>query len=187
MVSDEARFEAIFRANYGAIVEYAARRVSDKTLAADIAAETFAVAWRRLEDVPEHPLPWLYGVARLTLANHRRTTRRQANVAEALVSSDRHFTASGERPIADQIAARDAVLEALTGLTDDDREIIRLAAWEELPAEDIAQAIGCARATVAVRLHRARRRLAKAMAHAGHVPTDEPAPLLAEETPRENR
>jgi RNA polymerase sigma-70 factor (ECF subfamily) len=36
-------------------------------------AETFLVAWRRLDDVPDDPLPWLYRVARRVLANQRRS------------------------------------------------------------------------------------------------------------------
>jgi RNA polymerase sigma-70 factor (ECF subfamily) len=37
-------------------------------MAPDVVAETFLVAWRRLDDVPADPLPWLYGVARRVLA-----------------------------------------------------------------------------------------------------------------------
>jgi RNA polymerase sigma-70 factor (ECF subfamily) len=46
------------------------------------------------------------------------------------------------------------------------REILLLVAWEDLDPSSAAAALGCSRATFAVRLHRARRRLASAMAQA---------------------
>jgi DNA-directed RNA polymerase specialized sigma24 family protein len=68
----EERFEGLFRQNYAAVRAYALRR-APHDVAQDVAAETFLVAWRRLDDVPDDALPWLYGVARRVLANQRRS------------------------------------------------------------------------------------------------------------------
>ena len=57
------RFSLLYVRCYGAVYAYAARRVGGG-VASEIAAETFLIAWRRLDVVPEEPLPWLYGVAR---------------------------------------------------------------------------------------------------------------------------
>ncbi|GAA1687711.1 hypothetical protein GCM10009733_100470 [Nonomuraea maheshkhaliensis] len=79
MGSEPARFEAVYRATYGLIMAYAARRCHSPQDAADVVAETFAIAWRRLGEVPEgeRAILWLYGVARKVLANHYRVEVRR--------------------------------------------------------------------------------------------------------------
>ena len=67
--ADTERFEILFRTHYGAIHAYARRRLPER--ADDIVADTFFVAWRRLDDVPRDALPWLYGVARRVAAEAR--------------------------------------------------------------------------------------------------------------------
>ena len=52
-------------------------------------AETFLVAWRRLDDVPADALPWLYGVARRVLANQRRSADRGAALERRLAGAER--------------------------------------------------------------------------------------------------
>jgi DNA-directed RNA polymerase specialized sigma24 family protein len=65
-----------FEATHRQVLAYAMRRTRIEADAEDIAAETFAIAWRRMTEVPPIPLPWLYGVARRLLANQRRGTGR---------------------------------------------------------------------------------------------------------------
>lgn len=153
-VSAEARFNALFTRHYPAVYGYAARRVG-REAAADAAADVFTVAWRRLSRVPAEPetLPWLYAVARRVVANHERSaTRRRRLAAKAATHS---------LPTAP--AATPEVEAALDRLSPLDREILRLAAWEELTPAEIAGAVGCSPNAAAVRLHRARRRLAAIM------------------------
>ncbi|MEV7908225.1 RNA polymerase sigma factor, partial [Streptomyces anulatus] len=79
------RFETVYRETYGQITAYAARRCDSPQDAADVVAETFTVAWRRMDELPsgEEATLWLYGVARRVLANHRRgEVRRQARSVE---------------------------------------------------------------------------------------------------------
>ena len=47
-VSPDERFDALYRAHYAAVLRFARRR-TDPASAEDVAAETFAIAWRRLE------------------------------------------------------------------------------------------------------------------------------------------
>ena len=70
------RFEALFERYHGYVVAYAVRRAPGE-LVDDVVGETFLVAWRSLDRVPDDPLPWLYGVARRVLANDRRGRRRR--------------------------------------------------------------------------------------------------------------
>ena len=76
------RFTELYDRYSGHILAYAARRTAGNADAADVLAETFLVAWRRLDDVPtdEAARPWLYGVARRVLANHHRGVTRRSRL-----------------------------------------------------------------------------------------------------------
>lgn len=163
MSSPEERFSALFERTHPALLGYAVRRVADPADAADVVAETYLVAWRRLDDVPggDEARPWLFGVARRVLANHYRGERRRLALADRLRDALHESV-----PVAAPDAHEPSLVErAVERLGDDDRELLRLVAWEELAREEIAVAMGLSRATVRVRLHRARARLRDAMAH----------------------
>ena len=153
------RFEALFREHYPAVRAYALRR-SDADAAQDAVSETFLVAWRRLESVPEDPLPWLYGVARRVLANQRRSANRRRALEERLAAAE---PARGGTDPAERVGEVEAVAQALAQLRPDDREALMLSAWEGLDNTRAARASGCSRPAFGVRLHRARRRLAQAL------------------------
>ncbi|MBT2234653.1 RNA polymerase sigma factor [Nonomuraea sp. NEAU-A123] len=141
------------------VVSRAGRQVAD-----EVVSETFAIAWRRLDDVPEPALPWLLGVARNVLRdNIRAETRREALNAE--------LRAWTEGDVADQVTERLGVLRALAELPEDDREVLLLIAWQGLSPKDAARVVGCSSAAFRVRLHRARKRLKQAMEPAGQSRT----------------
>ena len=151
----EERFEGLFRENHAAVRGYALRR-APADLAQDAVAETFLVAWRRLDDVPGDPLPWLLGVARRVLANQRRTAERGAALERRLAGA----TAAPSPDPGEAAGEAEAVRAALDRLSERDREALMLVAWHGLSGERAARAAGCTRAAFAVRLHRARARLA---------------------------
>jgi RNA polymerase sigma-70 factor (ECF subfamily) len=154
-----ARFEAVFDAHYRDVHRYALRR-TDPALAEEVANEAFLVAWRRFDSLPrENPLPWLYATAGNILANQRRAEARHARRNEAAAKEP---SAPGRDP-ADRLAERDAVLQAFAALSERDREALRLTAWERLSLADGARAAGITRTAFAVRVSRARRRLAAAL------------------------
>src|SRR4051812_10395497 len=131
--TEAARFEAIFRAHHRAVLGYALRR-ADPARAQDVVADAFLVCWRRLDDVPADPLPWLYGVARRCLANRRRgAARRRAlevRVAEPAYAGD-------------GFAERLDIHAAFRRLSERDREALALVAWEGLDHAAAARALGC--------------------------------------------
>jgi RNA polymerase sigma factor (sigma-70 family) len=155
-----ARFDALFTEHQRAVLAYAIRRTSTLHDAEDAAAETFAIAWRRLDQIPaEATLPWLYGVARRVLANQRRSTSRRDRLATAL--------GRGEDDVATPIRVGDDLdapaFRALATLSPADQEVLRLVAWEELGNQQIAEVLGITSNAVAIRLHRARQRLSAAL------------------------
>jgi RNA polymerase sigma factor (sigma-70 family) len=133
------------------------RRTGSPDDAADVIAETFLTAWRRLEDVPagEAARPWLFGVAWRVLANHGRAERRKIALGERL-RSELAAAPYGREP---SPALRDAAA-AFRGLPAADREILALVGWEGLDPGQIAVVLGCSRNAARIRLHRARRRFA---------------------------
>lgn len=151
------RFEQVYNANHGPVLGYVVRRTGSPDDAADVIAETFLTAWRRLDDVPagEEARPWLFGVARRVLANQGRAERRRIALGERL-RSELAVARYGREPSAD---LRD-VAAAFRNLPDADREILALAGWEGLDPGQIAVVLGCSRNAARIRLHRARRRFA---------------------------
>jgi RNA polymerase sigma-70 factor (ECF subfamily) len=154
-VPDAARFRSLFEAHYHLILGYAVRRVGAAE-APDVAAETFAIAWRRLDSIPEGDGTrlWLYGAARKVIANHRRGERRRLHLVGRLRDEP-------QPTVEDEAGGH--IARAFASLRPADRDLLGLVAWEELDTAELAAVLGCSRAAVRVRLHRARRRLADAL------------------------
>lgn len=170
------RFERMYAANCGSLLGYALRRTPNTDDAADVVAETFLTAWRRLDDVPpgNQARLWLYGVARNVLANHRRGERRRFELSDRL----RLDLASGYREEPGYTGDLAALRSAFAGLAGTDRELLSLVAWEGLDHGELAAVLGCSRNAVRIRLHRARARLAAALAAQEHT-TSAPLAHLA--------
>jgi RNA polymerase sigma factor (sigma-70 family) len=156
MPTREDRFKLLHEEHFESIRRYAWRR--DPTYADDIVSETFLVAWRRIDEVPGDAGPWLFGVARHVRLNLQRGARRQQAVAGRLQSVDLGLTLPEPTDEAAELR------RALGSLPERDREVLFLHAWEGLDRRQIGSVLGCSVANVSVRLHRARRRLADALA-----------------------
>jgi RNA polymerase sigma factor (sigma-70 family) len=149
------RFEALFAAHHAAVRSYVVRRAGGGIGVDDAVADTFLVAWRRLDEVPEPARPWLLGVARRVLADQRRGLRRRRSLA------DRLALASSARIAWEPPAGVSAELVgALRELSGHEREALMLVAWDGLTPAEAAVAAGCSATAFRVRLHRARRRVA---------------------------
>jgi RNA polymerase sigma-70 factor, ECF subfamily len=163
-VRRRAQMDALFTSYAADVYAFALRRTS-RSAAQDAVSETFLVAWRRFDSMPETPKPWLLGVARRVLANQRRSDGRQIALRARLGSPQSNRTEQDRAQLADPATQGDGtVLAALAGLTRAERDAITLIAWDGLSAEEAATVLGCSRAAFYVRLHRARRRLAAALA-----------------------
>jgi RNA polymerase sigma-70 factor (ECF subfamily) len=148
------QFDALFAAHFAAVRAYVVRR-SGAAPVEDALSETFLVAWRRLDAVPEDALPWLLGVARRVLANQRRGEARRGALIDrlsSLVSRSR-----GAEPGGDVYGS---LGDAIAILSAPEREALLLVAWEGLEPQRAARVVGCTPAAFRARLYRARRRLA---------------------------
>jgi RNA polymerase sigma-70 factor (ECF subfamily) len=155
--ADEERFSSLYETTRSRIAAYALRRAASREEAADIVAETFEIAWRRLPDVPPSPddLLWLYVTARHVLANSGRRIHRRdeltARLAEGLRAVD-----VVEEPV-DEFGL--LALSCLRSLPPEDRELLMLTAWEGLSSAEVGRLLGCSATAARIRLHRARTRL----------------------------
>lgn len=154
-MDDDVWFTDLVTEHAQAVVRYFARRAPRQD-AEDLASDVFLIAWRRREDVPrEAELPWLYATAGNVLSNYRR--KHQAIPVENLpetppaprVGSDPEISALFD----------DELRHALSLVTDRDRQILLLHAWEGLDGEELAAVLGISRSGAQAALSRARARL----------------------------
>lgn len=161
----EQRYQELFNTCYQPLHAFARRRLPQAE-AEDLVAEVLTTAWRRLDDVPvDATLPWLYGVAHHTLANQRRSSGRRRRLLQRIVLNQPAPSTTADSP---------TILDALERLDGKDQEILRLAAWEDLGAREIALILDCTPNAAAIRLSRARQRLRAELApvesaHARHL------------------
>ncbi|GAA1948710.1 RNA polymerase sigma factor [Nocardioides panacihumi] len=153
----EETFRGVYADHFDAVLGYALRRTDRPEDAADVTAETFLVVWRRLAHMPggDETRPWLYGVARRVLANHRRGNLRRTNLAQRL----RQELATVVPDTSDDLVQRADVTAAMQRLSGRDQEVLELHLWEGLEPREIAEVLGLTTLVVRPRLSRARARL----------------------------
>lgn len=158
--SDAAHFRSIYDLHAGGVTAYALRRCGAND-AADVVAETFLVAWRRLDDVPPEPetRPWLLGVTRRVAANQLRGDRRRSELGRKL--SSRLVDRFSEQPPIERLDERSVLGAALARLSADDRELLMLVAWDGMTPTEVGVVMDLSSGVVRKRLFRARKRLAR--------------------------
>jgi RNA polymerase sigma-70 factor, ECF subfamily len=173
-----ARFDLLYRSTRDDVLAYLLRRAPQPADAADLLAEVYLVAWRRLDAIPadRQARLWLYGVARRVLAN----SRRQEQTARATTHRLRDELRASVTGLAHPVAMM-AVHDALDALDPDQRELLTLTAWEGLTPTEIASMTDQTAGAIRVRLHRARGQLRMRLTRLGIEPDDEPARLLTAE------
>ena len=191
---DENEFEQLYAEHWREVLGYALRRTGSPSDAADVASEVFLVVWRRRDEVPGRNdfRPWLFGVARNVLLNHRRGERRRERLGALLLSA-----VDEQHPdTADVVVDRDqhqVLIAAVRGLPEPDRELVTLVSWDGLSPTEAAVALQMNPVTARVRLHRARKRLRASLEdqkrveeqkreqRPGHVRLDGRVPVPAKE------
>ena len=158
MSDSERDFEEVFNACYEPVYRYAARRVAPEAVQ-DVVSDTFLIGWRRRGELKGEPLPWLLGIARRVASTQRRGSARRDALHERLRAEPARVQTGGERGGWDPQLAL-----ALASLRERDREALMLVAWDGLDHRTAATVMGCSTGSLTVRLHRARRRLARALA-----------------------
>jgi len=153
-MSDEERFTRLYQAHLPDLRAFVHRR-TPPAHADDVVAEALLVAWRRIDEAPDDPRPWLFGIARNVILTTTRTHGRWRALHVRL--STQPPAAMGE--LAGDVASRVDLVRAWGKLTADEREVLALIAWDGLTVRDAASVLGCQPGTFRMRLMRARRHL----------------------------
>jgi RNA polymerase sigma factor (sigma-70 family) len=164
--TDVDLFEAFYREHVEDLQRFVARRVGDRERAADLTAEIFLAAIdsaHRYRPRRGTPKAWLYGIARVLVANDRRRLGRQRAGEERLRGStllEEEDTARMDARL-DAAAQSRRLYEAMDRLPEGERAVLELVALDELTVAEAAAAAGVRPVTARVRLHRARRKLSE--------------------------
>lgn len=145
------------------MASYALRRLPAED-AADVVAETFVVVWRRIDEMPDEPATraWLLGVTRRVAAAQAQGQQREERLAKRL--AEQFQDRFGDLPPIERLEQLSLVGTAIKRLSDDDRELLLLVAWDELQPAEIGTLLGLPGPVVRKRLHRARTRLRRHLA-----------------------
>ncbi|WP_160317588.1 RNA polymerase sigma factor [Arthrobacter sp. RIT-PI-e] len=152
--SEEQIFSRIAHEVVEPVRQYLVRR-TDPGMIDDLLSETLVVLWRRRGEIPPTPVPWAIGIARLQLSNAQRSTRRQSQLIQKIITLD-------PPPIIDTTDAvddDDVLHAAMEELKPEEAEILRLWAWDELNITEISQVLTTSKNAASIRLHRAKRKL----------------------------
>jgi RNA polymerase sigma-70 factor, ECF subfamily len=180
----ERRFRLLYEEHYRSIQAYAVRRIGPGDDVADVAAEVFTIAWRKLARIPDPPADrlWLYGVARRVVAGKIRSARRFRQLTARLQACHLADRNPGAHDLEsahglDQVLVHGAVADgtvrdgtlrdrlavAIARLGPAEREALTLVLWDELSHAEAAEVLGCSVNAVAIRVHRAKARLRDAL------------------------
>ncbi len=165
-MDDDSQLQRLHLEHAGAVRAYVRRRIGPDE-ADEVVADVFVIAWRRLRELPPQPRTWLLGTARRVLANRRRSAKRQRALYERLANEAEAGAAAAQEP------GDGSVLRALASLSANDREVLLLVSWDGLSHQEAGEVLGVRDTTVAMRVHRARRRLECALER-----TSVPAPHI---------
>lgn len=161
MTESDARFVDLYDRFHRPVYAYCRRRTTADQVD-DVVADTFLVAWRKIDQVPRgsEVLPWLYGVAYRVLGHQWRGSGRRSRLERKLGVVGHEAPSTPDEVILVRSESRQ-VLQALSRLNPTDKEILLLSAWEELPQNDIAVVLNINIGAVRQRLYEAKKNLAR--------------------------
>jgi RNA polymerase sigma factor (sigma-70 family) len=160
-LGDPAAFGLVFERHFALLYRFISLRVGEE-LAADLASETFAIAFRRRVDYDRtrpDARPWLVGIA-INLT--RQQWRRERRLKRALVRFPRERCEQPHEAAADKLdalASAPVLRNVLRELPRKDRDLLLLFACMEFSYGEIAEALSLPIGTVRSRIHRLRRKL----------------------------
>ncbi len=140
-------FDAFYRANYEPVLRYVSRRIGDPETAKEVTAECFVTAWRKFDAADPFPLAWLYRTARNHLGNAYQKRDRERLLLET-IRNEASIRADADEQL--------LVAEALSALTEVEREALSLTYWEQMTAAEVALVLGCSESAAWKRISRAR-------------------------------
>lgn len=150
-------FIAFHAAHHPALLAVARQRLGTVEDAEDAVAETFRIAWDHYRTSGEVEVAWVYRTLRNVIGNEYQRAQGQVKREDRLRAL--HVVAGSS-----DLDVGVMVRQELAALSEADREVLRLAYWEDLGAQQIGRVLGCSTGAARVRLRRARGRLEQRLA-----------------------
>lgn len=135
------------------LLGYFVRRLDNREDAADALSETLIVIWRKQRSLPddlEGRRRYAFGIARKVLAAAHRGRLKHRDIADALHAE---LLIAGDPPVDDGLE------DALAQLSESDRELVLLVAWEGFGVAEAGAVLGLKPEAARARYSRARARL----------------------------
>jgi RNA polymerase sigma factor (sigma-70 family) len=164
--AEPVAFVELYRRHAEELLRYFARRTLDPEAAAELTAETFAEAYasrRNYRDTGVDGVAWLYGIARHQLGRFFRTGRIDAAARRRIGLPREELPAEDYERIEDLVdlqPIREALVDALSTLAEEQRDALRLRVIDGLAYPDVARRLGVAEAAARQRVSRGLRRIA---------------------------
>ena len=172
-------FTELYRRHAEDLLRYFARRTLDPETAAELTAETFAEAFAsraNYRDQGVNGVAWLYGIARHRLGRFFRSGRVEAAARRKLGMPERDLDHQDYERIEDLIdfaPIREALVEALDTLSEDQRDALRLRVIDGLGYADVAARLKCTEQNARQRVSRGLRKIALLLQERGMQLTTE--------------
>ena len=173
-------FGVLFERHAETLLGYFARRTFDPEAAAELTAETFAQAFASrttYTDTGVNGVAWLYGVARHQLGRFFRAGRVDSDARRKLGMPERSLPPEDYERIEDLVdfaPIKDALVEALETLSNDQREALKLHVIGGLAYPEVARQLACTEDNARQRVSRGLRRLGVMLQERGLQPATEP-------------
>ncbi|HEX3300817.1 MAG TPA: sigma-70 family RNA polymerase sigma factor [Actinomycetota bacterium] len=171
--AERVAFVELYRRHAEDVLRYFARRTLDPEAAAELTAETFAEAYasrRNYRDTGTNGVAWLYGIARHQLGRFFRTgqidaaARKRIGISREALPPDDYERIE---ELVDLAPIREALVEALETLGEEQRDALRLHVIDGLGYAEVATRLGCAEAAARQRVSRGLRRIALVLQERG--------------------
>ena len=164
--AEPVAFVELYRRHAEELLRYFARRTLDPEAAAELTAETFAEAFasrRNYRDTGVNGVAWLYGIARHQLGRFFRTGSIDAAARRRIGLSREELPPEDYERIEELVdlqPIREALVEALGSLAEEQRDALRLRVIDGLAYPEVARRLGVAEAAARQRVSRGLRRIA---------------------------
>lgn len=172
-------FTELYRRHAEDLLRYFARRTLDPETAAELTAETFAEAFAsraNYRDQGVNGVAWLYGIARHRLGRFFRNGRVEAAARRKLGMPERDLAPQDYERIEDLIdfaPIREALVEALDTLNDEQRDALSLRVIDGLGYAEVAERLKCTEQNARQRVSRGLRKIALLLQERGMQLTTE--------------
>jgi RNA polymerase sigma-70 factor, ECF subfamily len=153
--SKMTEIEKLYERYAGDVRRFALYLCGDVVMADEITSDTFVRAWLAAGRIRQPTVKsYLFTIARNAYTDLLRRAARHTQLDERM--PDTRISAQTQM---EQTAEVQAVLEALQQLPELDRTVLLMRTLDEMPYEEIAEALGIQVATAKVKVHRARVKL----------------------------